>query len=131
MELTPLLFYFGAMVLRQAKCNAQCSKETLRLVDAFRHMLPKMEFNDFRLYTPTLQNYKNCSRSTMECFAKEMIVLVSETDEASKLPIRLQKLQQNLSNKIPPCPKCEVYNETQAEIFLNTLITILQFICTT
>ncbi|XP_060744542.1 interleukin 15, like isoform X2 [Tachysurus vachellii] len=131
MELTPLLFYIGAMVLRQAKCNSICSIETSELVEAFLLKLTKMEFNDFRLYTPTLQNYKKCSRSTLECFQKEMTVLVKETKENSSLPKRLQDLQRRLSNKMPPCPKCEVYNETQAEIFLETLRTILQFICTT
>lgn len=49
MELTPLLFYIGVMVLRQAKCNSNCSQETLLLVESFLLKLPKMVLNRIRL----------------------------------------------------------------------------------
>ncbi|XP_060754045.1 interleukin 15, like isoform X2 [Neoarius graeffei] len=129
MELTPLLFYFGAMVLRQAKCNSVCSSETVHSVQEFLNKLSKMELNDFKLYTPTLSNYGNCSKSTMTCFEKEMTVLVHETEQNSNLPTRLKKLTRYLSDKTHPCPQCEVYKEEKAEIFLNTLLHILQIMC--
>ncbi|XP_060754046.1 interleukin 15, like isoform X3 [Neoarius graeffei] len=114
MELTPLLFYFGAMVLRQAKCNSVCSSETVHSVQEFLNKLSKMQ---------------NCSKSTMTCFEKEMTVLVHETEQNSNLPTRLKKLTRYLSDKTHPCPQCEVYKEEKAEIFLNTLLHILQIMC--
>lgn len=42
MELTPLLFYLGAMVLRQTKCNSVCSTEAVTLVTRFINKLSTM-----------------------------------------------------------------------------------------
>ncbi|XP_046719645.1 interleukin 15, like isoform X1 [Silurus meridionalis] len=138
MELTPLLFYFGAMVLRQVKC--ECSMETIRHVQLFMGNLSKGAVNDSKLYTPTLSNYwmlqgvvfslqQNCSRSTLNCFAEEMIVLVQETETNTELPIRLKKLIRHLNDKMTSCPQCEVYKEEKAATFLSTLLTILQSMC--
>ncbi|XP_058270573.1 interleukin 15, like isoform X5 [Hemibagrus wyckioides] len=117
MELTPLLFYFGAMVLRQAKCSSPCSLEIQNVVKSFLDVLSKVQ---------------NCSRSTLKCFGKEMTVLVQETDlpqsTISTLPKRLHELARHLSDKMP-CPQCEVYKAEEAKKFLNTLMNILEYIC--
>ncbi|XP_058270570.1 interleukin 15, like isoform X2 [Hemibagrus wyckioides] len=133
MELTPLLFYFGAMVLRQAKCSSPCSLEIQNVVKSFLDVLSKVDLYNSTLYTPTLNNYKqNCSRSTLKCFGKEMTVLVQETDlpqsTISTLPKRLHELARHLSDKMP-CPQCEVYKAEEAKKFLNTLMNILEYIC--
>ncbi|XP_017345807.1 interleukin 15, like isoform X3 [Ictalurus punctatus] len=129
MELTPLLFYFGAMVLRQAKCNSVCSSESITLVQSFLSNFSKLGLNDSKLYTPTLSNYGNCSRSTLRCFEMEMIVLVGETGQISTLPKRLNSLSRQLSDKFEHCPQCEVYKEEKAEEFLKTLLHILGIMC--
>ncbi|XP_053503840.1 interleukin 15, like isoform X3 [Ictalurus furcatus] len=129
MELTPLLFYFGAMVLRQAKCNSVCSSESITLVQSFLSNFSKLGLNDSKLYTPTLSNYGNCSRSTLRCFEMEMIVLVGETGQNSTLPKRLNSLSRQLSDKFERCPQCEVYKEEKAEEFLKTLLHILGIMC--
>ncbi|XP_053503839.1 interleukin 15, like isoform X2 [Ictalurus furcatus] len=130
MELTPLLFYFGAMVLRQAKCNSVCSSESITLVQSFLSNFSKLGLNDSKLYTPTLSNYgQNCSRSTLRCFEMEMIVLVGETGQNSTLPKRLNSLSRQLSDKFERCPQCEVYKEEKAEEFLKTLLHILGIMC--
>ncbi|MCJ8740048.1 hypothetical protein PDJAM_G00054330 [Pangasius djambal] len=140
MELTPLLFYLGAMVLRQAKCNSACSSETVALVQVFLENISTLELYDSKLYTPSLSNYgrlqgvvfslqQNCSRSTLKCFQKEMTVLVRETEQTSPLPRRLDSLTRQLSDKMHPCPQCEVFKEEKAEQFLKTLHTILQIMC--
>ncbi|XP_047017115.1 interleukin 15, like isoform X6 [Ictalurus punctatus] len=113
MELTPLLFYFGAMVLRQAKCNSVCSSESITLVQSFLSNFSKL----------------NCSRSTLRCFEMEMIVLVGETGQISTLPKRLNSLSRQLSDKFEHCPQCEVYKEEKAEEFLKTLLHILGIMC--
>ncbi|XP_017345809.1 interleukin 15, like isoform X5 [Ictalurus punctatus] len=114
MELTPLLFYFGAMVLRQAKCNSVCSSESITLVQSFLSNFSKLQ---------------NCSRSTLRCFEMEMIVLVGETGQISTLPKRLNSLSRQLSDKFEHCPQCEVYKEEKAEEFLKTLLHILGIMC--
>ncbi|KAF4086007.1 hypothetical protein AMELA_G00101630 [Ameiurus melas] len=140
MEFTPLLFYFGAMVLRQAKCSSVCSSESITLVQSFLGNFSKLGLNDSKLYTPTLSNYgrlqdvvfslqQNCSRSTLRCFEMEMIVLVGETGQNSTLPKRLKSLSRQLSDKLEHCPQCEVYKEEKAEEFLKTLLHILGIMC--
>ncbi|XP_058270572.1 interleukin 15, like isoform X4 [Hemibagrus wyckioides] len=127
MELTPLLFYFGAMVLRQAKCSSPCSLEIQNVVKSFLDVLSKVRLQDVVF---SLQ--QNCSRSTLKCFGKEMTVLVQETDlpqsTISTLPKRLHELARHLSDKMP-CPQCEVYKAEEAKKFLNTLMNILEYIC--
>ncbi|XP_046719648.1 interleukin 15, like isoform X4 [Silurus meridionalis] len=122
MELTPLLFYFGAMVLRQVKC--ECSMETIRHVQLFMGNLSKG-----MLQGVVFSLQQNCSRSTLNCFAEEMIVLVQETETNTELPIRLKKLIRHLNDKMTSCPQCEVYKEEKAATFLSTLLTILQSMC--
>ncbi|XP_053363883.1 interleukin 15, like isoform X5 [Clarias gariepinus] len=134
MELTPLLFYLGAVVLRQVRCNSFCFHETLKLVELLQKDFPTTEY-DSRLYTPTLSNYEqNCSRSTMECFGEEMNVLLQETQKTKflpiqKLPKRLNSLKDRLKDKVDACPKCEIYKEEDAKKFLATLLRILQLMC--
>ncbi|XP_053503841.1 interleukin 15, like isoform X4 [Ictalurus furcatus] len=124
MELTPLLFYFGAMVLRQAKCNSVCSSESITLVQSFLS-----NFSKLRLQDVVFSLQQNCSRSTLRCFEMEMIVLVGETGQNSTLPKRLNSLSRQLSDKFERCPQCEVYKEEKAEEFLKTLLHILGIMC--
>ncbi|XP_017345808.1 interleukin 15, like isoform X4 [Ictalurus punctatus] len=124
MELTPLLFYFGAMVLRQAKCNSVCSSESITLVQSFLS-----NFSKLRLQDVVFSLQQNCSRSTLRCFEMEMIVLVGETGQISTLPKRLNSLSRQLSDKFEHCPQCEVYKEEKAEEFLKTLLHILGIMC--
>ncbi|XP_056139821.1 interleukin 15, like isoform X1 [Lampris incognitus] len=52
-----------------------CGFETTQLVGELIQRVQEMEAFDSRLYTPTLDDYENCPRSTLSCFAKEAYVL--------------------------------------------------------
>ncbi|XP_072548162.1 interleukin 15, like isoform X2 [Salminus brasiliensis] len=126
MDFAPLLLYLVAVILRQAKCHSLCTSETVAEVDKLLKNLPKMKLYDCKLYTPTLNDYRNCSKSMLECFVKETTVLSAETKERLKLLRMLKNLRRRLQDRKPPCPVCEFYKEEKAETFLKTLVTILQ-----
>ncbi|XP_035390191.1 interleukin 15, like isoform X2 [Electrophorus electricus] len=126
MEATILFLYLIAVFLRQAKCLPVCSIEAVEMVKSFLKLHP-MELYDCKLYTPTLNHYENCSKSMLTCFAKEARVLIEETQKKfSALPRMLLGLRIRLQDKMKTCPDCEVYKEEKAEIFLNTLLNVLQ-----
>uniref|UniRef100_A0A673IIM5 Interleukin-21 n=1 Tax=Sinocyclocheilus rhinocerous TaxID=307959 RepID=A0A673IIM5_9TELE len=128
MHFTSLFLYLLIMLTRQIKC--QCSKESVKMVKRITTELSKVK-NDSMLYTPTLADYENCSRSTLTCFAMEVNVLFVEIQSVAKfqsrhLPKILKLLTYKLQDKMKPCPDCELYREETAETFLETLQNVLQ-----
>uniref|UniRef100_A0A3B1ITT9 Interleukin n=1 Tax=Astyanax mexicanus TaxID=7994 RepID=A0A3B1ITT9_ASTMX len=127
MDFTPLFLYLVAVILRQARCNLPCTKETVEEVENLLENLPKMKVYDCKLYTPTVSDFTNCSKSMLECFVKETNVLSAEIKEnLQKLRRMLGNLIRRMQDKRPPCPVCEVYKEEKAETFLKNLVETLQ-----
>ncbi|XP_017550292.1 interleukin 15, like isoform X2 [Pygocentrus nattereri] len=127
MDLAPLFLYFVVVIMRQAKCHALCSSETVTEVKDLMSQIAKKELYDCRLYTPTPTDYENCSRSMLTCFEKEATVLIRESKELSfKLIKMLNQLAKQLQDKRLTCPACEVYKEEQANKFLDALLKTLQ-----
>ncbi|XP_066519616.1 interleukin 15, like isoform X2 [Hoplias malabaricus] len=129
MDFAPLLLYFAAMIIKQAKG----SLESIEEVDNLIEKLSKKELysQDCKLYTPSVLDYRNCSKSTIECFLKEVNVLIKETNAKDQgLLTLLKKIVYQLQDKKPPCPACEVYKEQKPEDFLKSLKTILQMMNT-
>ncbi|XP_033979624.1 interleukin 15, like isoform X1 [Trematomus bernacchii] len=89
------------------------------------------------LYTPTVDQYKNCSQSTMNCLINEINVLFLEWEAAdlsniSKHKTAMFSILDSFGEMIPErdCPKCESLEVENAETFLAGLQSILQFMCT-
>ncbi|XP_050985033.1 interleukin 15, like isoform X2 [Labeo rohita] len=119
---------------RQIKCQSVCSPESVSLVQWIAKELDKVNC-DTMLYTPTLEDHKNCSRSTLMCFALEVNVLTVEIQIANKsqsvkLLRILDKLKHKLQDNMDPCPVCELYREESAETFLGSLLNVLHWMNT-
>lgn len=130
MRFTSLLLYLLIMLTRQIKCHSECSKESVEIVKRITRELSQVK-NDSMLYTPTLADYENCSRSALTCFALEVNVLMVEIQSLAKfqfwqLPRILKLLAYKFQDKMKPCPDCELYKEEKAETFLETLLNVLQ-----
>lgn len=85
------------------------------------------------LYTPTTDDYLNCPKSTLKCFANEVKVLTEELEAVNvhgmyNFPLikGLQKLAVRIKKKESDCRRCEVLIEKEAKLFLDDLKTILQ-----
>ncbi|KAI4886498.1 hypothetical protein NFI96_024864 [Prochilodus magdalenae] len=126
MDFAPLILYLVAVIIRQARCHAVCSKESVEEVEKLLGRLTRKD--DCKLYTPTPSDYEqNCSRSLLRCFEKEATVLITENNELpKKLLNMLKKLGLQLQDKRQTCPACEVYREEEAVTFLLTLRATLQ-----
>ncbi|XP_031429152.1 interleukin 15, like isoform X6 [Clupea harengus] len=95
---------------------------------------------DCRLYTPTVDDYKQiCTLSTLNCFAEEVKVLDMEIEDRTlrvvfALRKRLKKLTLNINEKLKnktqiQCPPCEIHTEQAAAVFLEALNSVLQYQC--
>ncbi|XP_031429148.1 interleukin 15, like isoform X2 [Clupea harengus] len=94
---------------------------------------------DCRLYTPTVDDYKICTLSTLNCFAEEVKVLDMEIEDRTlrvvfALRKRLKKLTLNINEKLKnktqiQCPPCEIHTEQAAAVFLEALNSVLQYQC--
>ncbi|ROK74147.1 hypothetical protein DPX16_22288 [Anabarilius grahami] len=122
---TSLFLYVLIMLTRQIKCQNICSRESVEVVKQIAEELSKVE-NDCMLYTPTLADYENCSRSTLACFALELNVLFVEIQSVATLSQQLLRILKKYKDKKKSCPDCELYREKKAETFLETLQNILQ-----
>ncbi|XP_048015746.1 interleukin 15, like isoform X3 [Megalobrama amblycephala] len=129
MCLTSLFLYVLIMLTRQIKCQSICSRESVDMVKRITVELSKVE-NDCMLYTPTIADYENCSRSVLTCFALELNVLFVEIQSVARLSQQLlrilKKLKYKLQDTMKSCPDCELYQEKKAKTFLETLQNILQ-----
>uniref|UniRef100_A0A8C1PXH9 Interleukin n=2 Tax=Cyprinus carpio TaxID=7962 RepID=A0A8C1PXH9_CYPCA len=130
MRFTSLLLYLLIMLTRQIKCHSECSKESVEIVKRITRELSQVK-NDSMLYTPTLADYENCSKSTLKCFELEVNVLFVEIQSAAKSQSRrllriLKTLTHQLQDKRNPCPDCEFYQEKSSRTFLETLENVLQ-----
>ncbi|KAL0972823.1 hypothetical protein UPYG_G00195190 [Umbra pygmaea] len=123
-----LFLFFNAMIIKQAYGHV-----TIEMISDLRKISKdkKMVSLDSRLYTPTASDYQNCSRSTLECFSKEVDVLFSESNDPvdksySRLSLKLKQLAFKVQNKDKTCPHCEVYEEQPPKVFISTLTKIVQ-----
>ncbi|XP_059370513.1 uncharacterized protein LOC132108058 isoform X2 [Carassius carassius] len=130
MNLTSLLLYLLIILTRQIKSQSVCSKESVEIVIKITEELSQVK-NDSMLYTPSLADYENCSRSTLACFALEVKVLFFEIQSVAESLSRdlsriLKTMKYKLQDKMKPCPDCEFYQEQSFETFMETLKTVLQ-----
>ncbi|CAB1348654.1 unnamed protein product, partial [Coregonus sp. 'balchen'] len=114
------LLFFIAMTMKQAYGQAICSQEIHQIVRKFiKEEVHKMQ---------------KCPRSTLECFTKEVKVLVLESRNKSS-PLHKNKLTRRmiyLTSLIKQanganCPHCEVHREQAVNDFLTTLLDILEW----
>ncbi|XP_051717950.1 interleukin 15, like isoform X2 [Ctenopharyngodon idella] len=126
---TSLFLYVLITLTRQIKCQSMCSRESVEMVQRIADELRKVD-NDCLLYTPTVEDYENCSRSTIKCFALELKVLFVEIQSVARLSEQLlrilKKLKYKLQDKMKSCPDCELYPGEKAKTFVETLQNILQ-----
>ncbi|XP_031429150.1 interleukin 15, like isoform X4 [Clupea harengus] len=124
------------MVMRQT--IGQCHGTAQVVHDVQRYVLA-MRALDCRLYTPTVDDYKICTLSTLNCFAEEVKVLDMEIEDRTlrvvfALRKRLKKLTLNINEKLKnktqiQCPPCEIHTEQAAAVFLEALNSVLQYQC--
>ncbi|KAG8001686.1 hypothetical protein GBF38_002672 [Nibea albiflora] len=71
---------------------------------------------DSKLYTPTIDDYKKCPRSTMKCFAEEMKVLIVEWETIPYKGINLSHRLNKLVKKLNQVRR----KETRSVIIVNS-----------
>ncbi|XP_067307321.1 interleukin 15, like isoform X2 [Pseudorasbora parva] len=100
---TSLFLYLLIMLTRQIKCQPACSKEGAGIVKNITDELIEAVWflswqeKEYMLYTPTLADFKNCSSSTLTCFALELNVLIFEIQSVSTKFQKLFRILNNLS----------------------------------
>ncbi|KAL3056891.1 hypothetical protein OYC64_007384 [Pagothenia borchgrevinki] len=113
-----------------------CSRDLQKNVRTFLTKAKELKSLECELYTPTVDQYKNCSQSTMNCLINEMNVLFLEWEAADLSNISVLKREMfskldSFGEMIPErdCPKCESHEVENAETFLEGLQSIFQFMC--
>ncbi|XP_069017128.1 interleukin 15, like isoform X3 [Embiotoca jacksoni] len=113
---------------RTKRCQTQ---DIIQRVQILMNAAPTQSL-DGRQYTPTVLNYEqNCPKTTLNCFADELKVLIDEwgvhvCSDCSKLDLKVKKLANTNKPESPACGPCEVMPEEDAVKFLQDLITTLQ-----
>lgn len=114
-----------------ASPGKDCSKDLVRLLESLQSCLKNQTVN-ITLYTPTIEDYRTCPRSTFTCFADEMKVLQTEMELSGitcpQLP-KWRKITKGLKSMAQQsdCRACELHQEEGAEHFVNSSITILHW----
>lgn len=129
MHFASFFLYVVIILTRQIKCKSGCSLESVAVVEKSAIDLRNTETDDCMLYTPTLADFENCSKSTLICFALEVEVLKVEIQSVTRLHQLgriLYSLTRTIQDKRNSCPVCELYREESAETFLETLQNVLQ-----
>ncbi|XP_056329902.1 interleukin 15, like isoform X2 [Danio aesculapii] len=127
---TSLSLYLLIMLTRQIKSQSVCSRESVEMVKQIAAKLKNVE-SDCMMYTPNHANYKNCSKSTITCFAFEVSVLSVEIQVERMAFRQLQRILNRVTKRLQDememnCPVCELYKEESAKTFLNSLQHILE-----
>lgn len=107
-----------------------CSRDSITQVDSLIQQAPDW-WLDTKLYTPTKEDYQNCPRSTMNCFAAEVEVLLEEWTlrlKYRRLSGALKKLGGSRNQTESPCLRCERLQEENAETFLQGLRETLEYV---
>lgn len=108
-----------------------CSRDLIAGVKHLQQEAPNKKSLYCSLYTPTIQDYENCPRTTLKCFASEMDVLIDEWEvkpTGQHLRKKLVKLAMRFSQVESGCPQCEVLKEENATTFLERLRSTLETI---
>ncbi|XP_067451668.1 interleukin 15, like isoform X3 [Thunnus thynnus] len=115
-------------VLTQGNKPKPCSRDSIRHVNKLIN--DKDLLLDCMLYTPTTGDYKqNCPRSTLNCFADEVNVLIEESNKniaAQRLYGMLKALAGRIDQSESECLQCESHKEEKVEKFLSDLLEILK-----
>ncbi|XP_034557149.1 interleukin 15, like [Notolabrus celidotus] len=126
------LCFLCLLALTQKLAAGNQIRGILRQVKTLIKKAP-MRLLDCRLYTPHISDYKKCPRSTMQCFADEVKVLIEEWETLQgvrffRLDRELENLAKKLNKTTPECLRCELLQEENAEEFLGHLEKTLQMI---
>uniref|UniRef100_A0A671TW50 Interleukin n=1 Tax=Sparus aurata TaxID=8175 RepID=A0A671TW50_SPAAU len=119
-----------ACVLVLASQSKLCSRDVFIIVEKLLKCDQNSTCSGCRLYTPSIDDYKRCPRSTMLCFANESKVLIKEWDNycGPRLDKKLGQLAQCFKQPESLCRPCELQNEETAGKFLADLLVTLQMI---
>ncbi|XP_044211298.1 interleukin 15, like isoform X2 [Thunnus albacares] len=115
-------------VLTQGNKLKLCSLDSIARVESLIKD-KDLKLLDCMLYTPTTGDYKNCPRSTLNCFADEVNVLIEESNKniAAKTLFRMLKsLAGRIDQSESECLQCESHKEEKVEKFLSDLLEILK-----
>ncbi|KAK5904205.1 hypothetical protein CesoFtcFv8_005793 [Champsocephalus esox] len=116
-----------------------CSKDLLKKVKTLLTNAKELKELECKLYTPTVDHYKNCSWSTMGCLVAETKVLFLESEAAdlSEISKDKEEMVENLEDffsQMSPDPEtdcltCESLEVNNAETFVKGFQSILQSMC--
>ncbi|KAG9340501.1 hypothetical protein JZ751_021321 [Albula glossodonta] len=120
------LLYLVVMPTVGAGGPIMCSHDLIGFVQYIMGKDKDMNSIEERLYTPEITDFEKCPYSTLNCFTKEMKVLmyhstVEGIKEISKGLDLIPKQEDSVH-----CPQCEVHREKPVMAFLQTLEQIMQ-----
>ncbi|KAM9733215.1 interleukin 15, like [Menidia menidia] len=111
----------------------RCSKDLLPRVEGLRGEAGAQVL-DWMLYTPSIQDFENCPRTTLKCYAAEVEVLseelaiISNTTIGRTIIIMLKKLAWTFSQVESGCPQCELFPERNSSSFFSELVDTLKMV---
>ncbi|KAL3991272.1 nuclear factor of activated T-cells, cytoplasmic 3 [Sarotherodon galilaeus] len=114
------------IAVTQKPCSRDLINNVLTLKEKVSNISNKLSLN-CSLYTPTIEDYEQiCPKTTMQCFASEIIVLTHEW-EVTRMGKKLNKMLDKLASRInqqtaSKCRRCEVMKEENATTFLENLL---------
>ncbi|TNN01405.1 interleukin 15, like isoform X1 [Takifugu flavidus] len=126
-----LCVIFLLTVALQLAAKKACSYDIIISVQTLINSTSSLTGLDSRLYTPTIDDYIKCPKSTLMCFAEEVKVLQRESESKAFSLIRMLRNVagspfQPQPQPQPDCLQCEVHAERATEQFLGDLLTVLQ-----
>uniref|UniRef100_UPI0037E94A8C interleukin 15, like isoform X2 n=1 Tax=Semicossyphus pulcher TaxID=241346 RepID=UPI0037E94A8C len=123
---TVYLCFFCLLSLTQQPAAQICTRGILKRVKYFQSQAP-LTLLDCQLYTPSLDDYENCPRTSIQCFADEVKVLIEEWKTVKdarvfNLNVKLEQLASEINQtNSEECLQCELLQEKKAEDFLEAL----------
>lgn len=124
------LCFFCLLTLLQQPALS-CYRDILNRVESLSKAAP-LNLLDCMLYTPTTNNYENCSKSALKCFAAEVKVVIQEWKTIEKLKrkwdldTRLNEVAELLNQTNTECFQCEQLTEKNATEFFRDLETYIK-----
>ncbi|XP_011480458.1 interleukin-15 isoform X2 [Oryzias latipes] len=126
-----LCFMFPPMLTSPSN---QCPRTIITLVEQLRKLNCLQDCPDSTLYTPDVQDFKRCPSTTLRCFVAELQVLRAELTHdgciaVSNRTARRLEVWSNRYKTEQDCLQCELLEETSVDNFLQSLVSVLQNIC--
>ncbi|XP_041653912.1 interleukin 15, like isoform X2 [Cheilinus undulatus] len=125
------LCFFCLLTLPQQPAALNCYRDILHRVKTLSKVAP-LNSLDCMLYTPAIDDYENCSKSALKCFAAEVTVIIQEWKTIEKvnrkwdLDEKLAEVADLLNQTNPECLQCEQLKEENAKDFFRVLETFIQ-----